>query len=97
METTHQELAALQAQLDSLKAGIREIAHEINNPLGIIRMASYFLESSKGDDEEKRVHYFKVITESIDKIEKNLKVLRSLRENPSLGSTLAAHEEAKVK
>ena len=69
-------------QLQKLKAGVREISHEINNPLGIIRMAVYFLQSTNPVG-EKREHYFKVIDEGLDRIEQSLQRLKSLRENPS--------------
>jgi nitrogen-specific signal transduction histidine kinase len=70
------------AQVENLRSGIREVAHEINNPLGVVRMAAYFLESTN-PDEEKTAHYFKVINDSLDKIEASLRRLRLLRENPS--------------
>lgn len=76
---THVE--ELQQQLDNLKNGIREISHEINNPVGVVRMASYFLESTNPDN-EKRAHYIKVINDSLDKIESCIRKLKVLRENP---------------
>ena len=69
-------------QLKDLKAGVREISHEINNPLGIIRMAVYFLQSTNPVG-QKREHYFKVIDEGLERIEQSLQRLKSLRENPS--------------
>jgi nitrogen-specific signal transduction histidine kinase len=69
-------------QLENLKTGVREISHEINNPLGIIRMAVYFLQSTNPVG-EKREHYFKVIDEGLERIELSLQHLKSLRENPS--------------
>jgi nitrogen-specific signal transduction histidine kinase len=69
-------------QLENLKAGVREISHEINNPLGIIRMAVYFLQSTNPVG-EKREHYFKVIDEGLERIEQSLQQLKYLRENPS--------------
>lgn len=72
----------LEEQLENLKAGVREISHEINNPLGIIRMAVYFLQSTNPVG-EKREHYFKVIDEGLERIEQSLQQLKYLRENPS--------------
>jgi nitrogen-specific signal transduction histidine kinase len=94
MTTNPQEAEALQAQLDNLKSGIRQISHDIYNPLGVLRMAAYFLELGKGDD-EKKAQYIKTINESIDKIEVHLKTLKALRENPSLSITPPAAPEAK--
>lgn len=69
-------------KLENLKNGIREISHEINNPLGIIRMAVYFLQTTH-PSEEKRTEYFKVIDEGLGRIEQSLQLLKALRENPS--------------
>lgn len=82
MDAVSQEIHDIQQQIDNLKAGLREIAHEINNPLGVLRMATYFLESGNLTP-EKRSHYFVLVNESIDKIEANLKRLKALREDPS--------------
>ncbi len=70
----------LQEQISQIKAGIREIAHEINNPLGVLRMAAYLMDTSN-PDEAKRKHYLNLINTSIDRIETGLKKLRALREN----------------
>ncbi|MBI5473453.1 MAG: hypothetical protein HY961_14005 [Ignavibacteriae bacterium] len=76
MESTESEL---QEQISKLKIGIREIAHEINNPLGVLRMAAYLMDTSN-PDEAKRKHYLNLINTSIDRIESGLKKLRALRE-----------------
>ena len=70
-------------EVDNLRAGIREVAHEINNPLGVIRMALYFLQTTD-QTAEKREHYFKVIEEGLERIDESLQRLKGLRENPSL-------------
>lgn len=69
-------------QLENLKNGIREVSHEINNPLGIIRMAVYFLQTSN-PPEEKKMEYFKAIDEGLERIEQSLQQLKLLREQPS--------------
>ena len=81
--TPQAELEELQTQIANFKAGIRVIAHEINNPLGVLRMAAYLMETTN-PDETKRQHYIGLLNTSIDKIEAGLKQLRALRENPSL-------------
>jgi nitrogen-specific signal transduction histidine kinase len=93
METDppHQDADELSSQLDNLKSGIREIAHEINNPLGIIRMAIYFLQTTNPVG-EKREHYFKVIEEGLGRIEQSLQNLKALREGPSTGVHLPPSE-----
>jgi nitrogen-specific signal transduction histidine kinase len=82
MNTESEDIVESRAQVENLRSGIREVAHEINNPLGVVRMAAYFLESTN-PDQEKKAHYLKVINDSLDKIEASLKRLRLLRENPS--------------
>jgi nitrogen-specific signal transduction histidine kinase len=81
---SQEETEELTAQLDNIKNGIRELTHEINNPLGVIRMGAYFLEVTNPDP-EKKAHYLKIINDSLDKIEDCLKKLRALRENPASG------------
>lgn len=71
----------LQKQVDNLKAGIREVAHEINNPLGVMRMALYMMQAHK-NDQQKQEEYRELLNASIDRIEEGLKRLRALRENP---------------
>ncbi len=78
-----QECPDLQKQVENLKSGIREITHDISNPLGVIRMAAYYLQVGKMDD-DKRSHYFNVIGQTIDKVELQLRRLRELGQNPSL-------------
>jgi nitrogen-specific signal transduction histidine kinase len=68
-------------QVDTMKAGIREIAHDLSTPLGVLRMATYYLQVAQPDG-EKRDHYFKLIAETIDKVESDLKRLRALCEGP---------------
>lgn len=66
-------------RIAELQAGIRKSIHDINNPLGVIRMAAYYLKTVQSD-KEKREHYCTVINESIDKLDADLKRLRALAE-----------------
>ncbi len=75
------EAEELRSQLEMIKSGIREIAHDISNPLGVLRMAAYYLHVSN-PDQEKRDQYYQVINETLDRIETGLKRLRALREDP---------------
>lgn len=70
-----------QARIDALNKGIREIAHDLSNPLGILRMAIYYLETGAPDD-EKRNHYYKMMGQTLDKIETGLRRLRALAVRP---------------
>jgi nitrogen-specific signal transduction histidine kinase len=64
-------------ELAALRAGIRRITHDISNPLGILRMASYALQATP-DDADKRAHYLSVIAKSIERVEGGLKEMRTL-------------------
>lgn len=74
---------------DVMKHEIRQICHDLSNPLGILRMALYVLQSSKADP-EKRAHYFSLMSESLDKMEVHLKKLRTISAgDPSSGESQA--------
>ena len=78
-------------QIADLHAGIRQVAHDLSNPLGILRMAVYFLQSTKAEG-EKREQYLTMMTETIDRVEQQLKRLRDLTEEPAGGSDSAGEE-----
>lgn len=78
---TAQEEADIRIQLDRLRSGIRDIAHDISNPLGVLRMASYYLQHGK-PDMEKQLHYYGVIASTVEKVEAGLNRLRALSDNP---------------
>jgi nitrogen-specific signal transduction histidine kinase len=80
---TPEEENELQETLKLLRRGIREIAHDISNPLGVLRMAAYYLQNGK-PEKEKQEHYYNVITQTVDKVEAGLNKLRELSENPKL-------------
>jgi nitrogen-specific signal transduction histidine kinase len=69
----------LRRQLQSLKAGIRTTVHDVNNPLGVLRMAAYYLQNGT-PDREKQNHYYSVIGETVEKIAASLTALRRMTE-----------------
>ncbi len=73
------------AQLLQLKQGIREIAHDISNPLGVLRMAAYYLQHGN-PDKDKQDHYYTVIAETVERVEAGLIRLRSLSEHEGAGA-----------
>ncbi len=79
---THESVDA-EVQLERLKTGIRDLAHDISNPLGVLRMAAYYLEHGN-PEKEKQSHYYAMITQTVDKVEAGLKKLRALGDNPML-------------
>ncbi len=72
----------LQQELESLRTGVRKVAHDISTPLGVLRMVAYYLQSVK-PDAEKRDHYFQVITQNVAKVEAGLERLRAITEHGS--------------
>jgi nitrogen-specific signal transduction histidine kinase len=71
----------LRQQLQSLKASIRTIVHDVNNPLGVLRMAAYYLKNGVPDREQQE-HYFTVIGETVEKIAAGLTLLRDMSDEP---------------
>jgi nitrogen-specific signal transduction histidine kinase len=68
------------AEVDRLRSGIREIAHDISNPLGVLRMAAYYLQTAHPDN-EKREQYYKIIGDTVGRVEDGLRKLRALAES----------------
>ncbi len=62
---------------DATRKDIRQICHDLSNPLGILRMAVYFLQNSAADA-EKRAQYYGMMNESLDRIDHHLKRLRDM-------------------
>lgn len=75
---------SLQAQLDTIQAGIREVSHELSNRVGVLRMAIYYLQATE-PDQEKRAQYYKMMNEAIDKAENGLRRLRTFINLPPIG------------
>jgi len=67
----------LRREIDRIQTGIREVAHDISSPLGVLRMAVFYLQSS-GIDETKRTEYYQLMNDTIEKVEGCLRRLRSL-------------------
>jgi len=71
----------LRRQLQRLKAGIRTVIHDVSNPLGVLRMAAYYLQSGS-PDRERQEHYLTVIGETVEKIAARLTALRDMGDEP---------------
>jgi len=54
------------------------VTHEINNPLSVIRLALYHLESGKLPQSKKKV-FFKLLIDNIEKVDAQMKALYSIR------------------
>jgi len=72
---------ALIRYAEGLHGSLRQIAHDMSNPLGILRMALYFLQTMN-PDEAKRQEYYGTLGQSIDRIEKDIQRLRACSEFP---------------
>ena len=70
------ETEEIQKQLEALRSDIRQIAHDISTPLGVVRLVAHYLEG-RPDDESQREHYCQVISQNVAKIEANLDRLRA--------------------
>jgi nitrogen-specific signal transduction histidine kinase len=73
-------MTELETQVANFKTGIKAIAHEMNNTLGVLRTAMYLLEAN--NDAEKQKRYLSMVNTGIDRLEADLKRLRALRDNP---------------
>jgi nitrogen-specific signal transduction histidine kinase len=71
-----------EAPREELHRAIRKIAHDLSNPIGVLRMASYFLKTVP-NEKEKRDRYLEMVDLNIDRIEQLLKQLRALTETGS--------------
>ena len=80
----------LRRELEAMHSGIREIAHDISSPLGVLRMAVFYLRSS-GVDEAKRTEYYQLMDDTIEKVEGCLKRLRALTDGQP-GVSPTTHE-----
>jgi nitrogen-specific signal transduction histidine kinase len=72
----------LRRQLERMHSGIREIAHDISSPLGVLRMAVFYLQSGAAD-EAKRTEYYQLMNDTIEKVEGCLRRLRGLSDGQS--------------
>jgi nitrogen-specific signal transduction histidine kinase len=68
--------------LEQVKKEIRQIAHDISNPVGILRMAVYYLSTAK-PEEDKRVEYYTMMNQNLDKLESHIRRLREASTSPS--------------
>ena len=84
---TAQEIE-LQRQLQSLKASIRTIVHDVSNPLGVLRMTAYYLQHG-APEKDKVDHYLTMIGETVEKIAAGLIILRDLSDESPSGAPLA--------
>lgn len=72
----------LRRELERVHSGIREIAHDISSPLGVLRMAVFYLQSG-ASDEAKRTEYYQLMNDTIEKVEGCLRRLRGLSDGQS--------------
>jgi signal transduction histidine kinase len=80
-------------RITALASQVRATIHDVGTPLGVIRMAAYFLETGNPSP-EKREEYFQVINQSLDRIDRHLRQLRSTvmtasGESPAEGEPLS--------
>lgn len=74
-----EEFDSIRVKIMSINSVLAHITHEINNPLGVIRLALFQLQS-KSKPDESTAKYFKMITDNVNKLEEQIQALRSVRE-----------------
>ncbi len=74
-----EEFDSIRVKMMSINSVLAHITHEINNPLGVIRLALFQLQS-KSKPDESTAKYFKMITDNVNKLEEQIQALRSARE-----------------
>lgn len=74
-----EEFDSIRVKIMSINSVLAHITHEINNPLGVIRLALFQLQS-KSKPDESTAKYFKMITDNVNKLEEQIQALRSARE-----------------
>jgi nitrogen-specific signal transduction histidine kinase len=68
---------------EATRQELRKLAHDISNPVGILRMAVYYLETAR-PDAEKCNQYYTLMNQNIDRIEGLINQLRGIAGSPSL-------------
>jgi len=68
----------LQQRLKIANESLTSLIHEINNPLSVIRLAMYHLEDT-GLTLDKKETFLKLLLNSLEKIDGNMKELRAIR------------------
>jgi nitrogen-specific signal transduction histidine kinase len=68
-------------ELQSLKLAIRRVIHDVSSPLGVLRMATYYLQNG-APDAEKQAEYLKVIAGNLEKVEAAFTTLREMCIDP---------------
>ena len=73
-----EEFDVIRNRLHSVNESLGNITHEINNPLGIIKLALFHLENPNISD-EKKATYFKLLLKNIEKVDEQMDELREVR------------------
>jgi signal transduction histidine kinase len=74
-----EEFDEIRHDLININTKLADITHEINNPLGVIRLALFQLQKKFSSEDEYR-KYVQMITDSVTKINAQIKELRNVRE-----------------
>lgn len=74
-----EEFEAIRGKIINLYTELARITHQINNPLGVMRLAIFQLQK-KVDNDESLLKYIQMISDNIDKIETQIIDLRKVRE-----------------
>jgi signal transduction histidine kinase len=73
-----EEFDVIRGRLQSADESLANITHEINNPLGVIKLALYHLENPNLESHKKEI-FFKLLVANIEKVDIQMKELREVR------------------
>jgi len=95
------EFDDIQNEINTISESLACITHEINNPLSVMRLALYHLQTY-ATDEEKRATLMKIIGDNIDKVQHQMSELRTLRsrlgeKSPETPAVEQPRSRAKIK
>ncbi len=82
-----EEFETIRAKILSLYTALAKITHEINNPLGVMRLAIFQIKNKSNNDESLN-KYIQMISDNIDKIESQITDLRKVREEMQVEQTI---------
>ncbi len=82
-----EEFETIRAKILSLYTALAKITHEINNPLGVMRLAIFQIKNKSNNDESLN-KYIQMISDNIDKIESQISDLRKVREEMQVEQTI---------
>ncbi|HYQ87382.1 MAG TPA: histidine kinase dimerization/phospho-acceptor domain-containing protein [Bacteroidota bacterium] len=92
-ENKLREFDSLQSRLKDANQTLATIAHEINNPLIVIRLALFHLENPEMT-KSRKIALFRMLSENVDRVDTQVEQLRQVRRILGDGSAVLFDREA---